>query len=423
MIMHIDANSFYASCERIFRPDLNNAPIVVLSNNDGIIVALTPEAKALGFSRGDVFFKVKEACKKKGVAVFSSNYTLYSDISSRIVSIYNRLCSDVEVYSIDESFLFFDNLNRTSLLEIAHTIRDTVLKEVGIRVSVGIAPSKTLTKICNKLAKKRSGVCFYQDINIEKELSQIPVSEVWGIGRAKSAYLLRHNIKTALDLKNYSLYKAKKSLSITGVRTIQDLNGILSNQRIYRDKHDSIGCSKSFSGAVDNIQELETALASYTQEAVKRMREDGTAAKYVTVFLMTNPMSSCSEPFFNQASAEFPFITSYLPKILGTAINLLRNIYKPGFRYRKVMIYLLGLEDERVRQPDFFINDLYRDRNQGIMSCYDKLNKKYGRGALFTGTSILRQKEADGADATWKMQRKYLSPNYTTSLKDLPRVY
>ncbi|MDC7126809.1 MAG: hypothetical protein PQJ46_14655, partial [Spirochaetales bacterium] len=384
--MHVDANSFYASCERLFRPDLYSKPIIVLSNNDGIVVALNAEAKKLGFSRGDVFYKIKDRAEAKGISVFSSNYTLYSDISARIVEIYGRLCAEVEIYSIDESFLYFKDYNAKSLKEIAHTIKNTVQREVGMPVSIGIAPTKTLSKFCNKLAKKRGGICCFSDLQLDDELSNLPVSDIWGIGRRKAVFLKRHSINTALDLKNYPLYKAKKYLSITGVRTVQELNGIPAISRIEREARDNIGSSKSFAVAVDNITELETALSNYTHEAVNRMRSDKRAANAVSVFLMTNPMSSVGEPFYDQMAATFPFPSSYLPEILGTAIELLRRIYKPGFRYRKVSVYLLGLEVDTVRQPDFFISEQNREKNKAVMECFDKINSKYGRETIFAGT-------------------------------------
>ena len=204
MIMHIDGNSFYAACERVFRPDLQHSPIAVLSNNDGIIVALNAECKALGYKRGDVFFKVKDLMLKQGVAVFSSNYTLYSDMSARMNVIYSRFTPDVELYSIDESFLFFPDWNNAGYSEIAQDIKETVTRETGIPVSVGIAPSKTLAKMCNKLAKKNpSGVFDWNVINQDEALRNYPVEDIWGWDLQKrrfslqlpypSAYLLSKN--------------------------------------------------------------------------------------------------------------------------------------------------------------------------------------------------------------------------------------
>ena len=214
MIFHIDGNSFYAACERVFRPDLAHSPIAVLSNNDGIIVALNSECKALGFKRGDVFFEVRHKMEKTGVVVFSSNYTLYADMSARMNLIYNRFTPDVEVYSIDESFLFFPEWNNTDYYDIGRELKNTVTKETGIPVSIGIAPNKTLAKMCNKLAKKRGGsassggVCDWNKLEQDKELEHYPVEDIWGVGHSKAAFLKRYGIATALALKHYPLWKA-----------------------------------------------------------------------------------------------------------------------------------------------------------------------------------------------------------------------
>ena len=211
MIFHIDGNSFYAACERVFRPDLAHSPIAVLTNNDGIIIALNAECKALGFKRGDVFYENKHKLEKSGVVVFSSNYTLYADMSARMNLIYNRFAPDVEMYSIDESFLFFPDWNNTDYSELGHELKTTVTRDTGIPVSIGIAPNKTLAKMCNKLAKKRGGVCYWNQVNHDEELEKYPVEDIWGIGWSKAAFLKKQGITTALALKQYPLDKAKKT--------------------------------------------------------------------------------------------------------------------------------------------------------------------------------------------------------------------
>ncbi|HAH61443.1 MAG TPA: hypothetical protein DCL73_05030, partial [Treponema sp.] len=226
MIMHVDANSFYASCERIFRPDLADSPIAVLSNNDGITIALDSICSSLGFRRGDAYFREKYAYKAKNVAVFSSNYTLYADISMRLNLLYSWYAPETEPYSIDESFLFYPDWRNISFTALAQELRTETLRQIHIPVSVGIAPTKTLAKMCNKLAKKYGGVCSWQEIDGEAALAQYPASDVWGIGHSKAGILARFGIHTAYDLANFPLDKAKKHLSITGFRTVQELNGI-----------------------------------------------------------------------------------------------------------------------------------------------------------------------------------------------------
>ena len=423
MIFHVDANSFYAACERLFRPDLFDMPIAVLSNNDGIIIALNNECKDIGFRRGDVFFKVKAELVQKNVAVFSSNYTLYADLSARLNVFYASLCPELEIYSIDESFLYFPNWRSSDLAEIGHQLHDRAEREIGIPVSVGIAPSKTLAKLCNKLAKKRGGVCMWADLDQDAELATYPVGDIWGIGHAKTELLARHAIHTALDLKRYPLHLAKKYLSITGMRTVQELNGIAAINRVERDKKQNICSSKSFAEAVTDLPGLQSALAAYTQEATKRMREDKTACRYVSVFLMTNPWSDVGEQYFNSASAELPYPSSYLPDILGTALELLTRLYRPGFRYRKIMINLLGLEADNNAQQDLFVLNEDKSKHDAIMKACDKVNDRYGRGTLHLGIrSLVPDTGSEGASNAWEMKREYLSPEYTTRLSDIPKV-
>jgi DNA polymerase V len=354
MIFHVDANSFYASCERLFRPDLAGRAIIVLSNNDGIVVALNAEAKAKGLSRGDAYFKIEETCARENVAVFSSNYTLYADISARLVSIYNRLCPDVEIYSIDECFLYYPDWKCPDYDGIARHIKATVQKETGIPVSIGVAPTRTLAKLCNKLAKKRGGVLSYADIDPDSELAAIPVGDVWGIGWSKQKLLERNGVRTAKDLARYPLELAKKNLTITGFRTVQELNGIPANERTEIEKRQNICSSKSFGQAVFSLPELEEALSEYAHEAVSRVREQKSAVRYVSIFLMTNPWDEAGPQYCNQLSAALDAPTSFLPDILSVALDLLRRLYRPGYRYRKVMINLLGLEDDEIVQQELF---------------------------------------------------------------------
>lgn len=417
MIFHVDANSFYAACERLFRPDLIKSPIAVLSNNDGIIIALNQECKDAGFRRGDVFFRKKDELERKGVAVFSSNYTLYADISMRLTLLYHRIAPEVEVYSIDESFLFFPDWNNLEPVEIGKRLRALAQEEVGIAVSVGIAPSKTLAKLCNKLAKKRGGVCYWEELDKDTELKNYAVGDIWGIGYSKTQRLATYGIMTAYDLKRYPLHLAKKHLTINGMRTVQELNEIPAIDRIERDTRQNICSSKSFANPVDDITELKIALADYAQEATRRMREERSACRYVSVYLMTNPFSDVGEQYFNGESAELPTASSYLPDILGTAIILLERIYRKGYRYRKIMVTLLGLTRDNTAQPDFFDDHSDKKRQDALMKAFDAINARYGRGAIHLG---VRDGKTESAD--WKMKRDYLSPEYTTNIDEIPVV-
>jgi DNA polymerase V len=424
MIFHVDGNSFYASCERIFRPDLLNSPIAVLSNNDGIIIALNAECKALGFKRGDVFFEVKDRMKKNGVAIFSSNYTLYADMSARMNVIYNRFAPEVEAYSIDESFLFFPVWRNVDYAEIGFDLRTTVLKETGIPVSVGIAPTKTLAKMCNKLAKQRGGVCDWNKVNQDEELGKYPVGDIWGVGASKTALLKRQGVTTALALKHYPLWKAKKNLTVTGFKTVQELNGVAAIDKIEEAPRQVVMVSRSFQSPVYELDDIITALADYTQEAVKRMREDTLACRFVSVYLMTNAFAD-GEQYFNQMTAELPYLSAYLPEIQATANELLKRIYRPHYKYRKVMIGLTGLGADDNPQLDLFEQGYNRNKAfEPLMKAFDAINDRYGRGTIKLGCGV-GKKSAKNTEAAlpWEMKRDYLSPRYTTDIREIPEAY
>jgi DNA polymerase V len=428
MIFHIDANSFYASCECIFRPDLAGKPVAVLSNNDGITIALNQDCKRLGFTRGDAWFRMRNEYGLKGVSVFSSNYTLYADISRRLNLVYCSFCPDVEQYSIDESFLFFPDWRNAGFNSLASEIRQTVLQQIHIPVSIGMAPTKTLAKLCNKLAKERGGICNWNDLDQDRILSEYPVKDLWGIGKAKAAVLVRYGVKTVFDLKYFPLDKAKKLLTITGFRTVQELHGIRALDETELSCRQNITTSRSFAHGVTGIAEIETALAEYTQLAVTRMRQEDSACKIVSVYLMT-ARAYCEadkeKEYYNSAAAQLPHSTSYLPDILSIAKDLLHSIYRRNYLYRKVMINLLFLEPDKTSQPEMFREEEYaaEDRKKALMAACDKICEKYGRGTIHPA---VRNQVTDiqkcGIAADWIMGRKFLSPEYTTKFSDIPGV-
>jgi len=427
MIFHIDGNSFYAACERVFRPDLAHAPIAVLSNNDGIVVALNAECKALGFKRGDVFFQIKNRCEKLGVAVFSSNYTLYADMSARMNLIYNRFAPDVEIYSIDESFLFFPDWN-ADYTAIAEEVSETVRRETGIPVSIGIAPNKTLAKMCNKLAKKNGGVFDWQKLDSSEqdaELENYPAGDIWGIGYSKAALLKKRGISNALQLKKFPLLQAKKFLTVTGYRTVQELNGICAIDKIEEKPRQVIMVSRSFKSAVFDLNDIITALSEYTQEAVSRMREGGLSCKYVSVYLMTNAYAQ-GDQYFNSLSAELPYLSAYLPEIQSVANELVARIFRPNYKYRKVMIGLTGLAFDNCQQFDLFDTSYNLKKiNEPLMRAFDTINNRYGRGTMKLACGVGRHPHDNRTEtetAPWELRREYLSPRYTTDIKEIPCV-
>lgn len=429
MIFHIDANSFYASCERIFRPDLEGKAIAVLSNNDEIIIALNRECKNLGFKRGDRYCEVKNLFRANDVRVFSSNYTLYADISSRLNQVYGEFSEQVEIYSIDESFLFLPDYGKSFYLETACKIRNRILQEIHIPVSIGIAPTKTLAKLCNKLAKQDSGVFLWDKDSGERILKDCPVKDIWGIGMQKALILHRNRIYTAWDLVNRPLDKIKKLLTVTGITTWQELRGIPGqiNGSFFakREKHKNITCSRSFGKKTDVPGFLEAALADFTLSAFLRMKREGQRCGGLGVYITTGknfvdgverPSYSCFE------KTAFSFPTDYFPPVLNSALNILRKIYRPGFLYKKVMVILLDLQDSKEGNLLFEDGEQVKrkERERNLMGVFDALNAKYGRGTLAMGVNMLCQSADSGRTA---MRRDFLSPEYTTDIKQIPPVY
>jgi DNA polymerase V len=363
--------------------------------------------------------------QRQGVAVFSSNYTLYADLSARLNVIYARFTPDVELYSIDESFLFFPDWSNADYTQIALDIKTAAERETGIPVSIGVAPTKTLAKMCNKLAKKTTnGICDYTAIDQAAALRNYPVEDIWGVGHSKAAYLKRRNITTALSLKNYPLYKAKQNLTINGFRTVQELNGIPAIDRIEETERQLVSVSRSFQSPVYDLPDIITALTAYTQEAVSRMRGDNLSCRYITVYLMTNAYTE-GEHYFNQMSAELPYLSAYLPEITATANELLKRIYRPGFKYRKVMIALAGLAHDTNTQLDLFATTYNRGKQlEPLMQAADTINTRYGKATLILASGLVPAGLVpDTAKVSGtSLRRDYLSPSYTTKIADIPVV-
>ncbi len=418
MILHADGNSFYASCEQIYRPDLRGKPVAVLSNNDGIIIALNKEAKACGIKRGDPFFKVRELCERRGVTIFSSNYTLYADISRRITSIYLEYAPDIEEYSIDEAFLFFDKCSWSikDYEEIGQDLKHRIYKEVGIPICVGAAPTKTLAKLYNKNAKKHNGVFVYDPQQVDELLEQTECSTIWGIGPARAKKLAAHGIKNALMLKHMPLCDAKRLLTIQGFATVQELNGISCIDKVVREKKDVITSSRQFSKRIYDINTLECALVQYAELAVERLRAQKSECGAVSIYISTcnyyadNP----NEQYSNGAFVELPRMTSYTPDIVMAAKAALPHIFRLGYGYKTIMVTLMKLLPEAF-QGDLWIDPREDEKKRRLMTSLDKITKTYGRGAL----TLAKGFENTG----WEMKREFLSPCWTTRYGDFPKIH
>lgn len=410
MILHVDCNSFYASCERAFRPDLAGRPVVVLSNNDGILVALSREAKAAGLARGDAYFQVRDRLAAIGGVAFSSNYTLYADMSRRIHDILTGLAPAVEPYSIDESFLFFPPLE--GIAEVARGIKRTVETETGIPVSIGIARTKTLSKIANKLAKKGNGVLSVEEIDLDAALAVYPAADVWGIGPRYAAFLTERGVRTALDLKRYPPELARKNLTLKGYGTVRELNGVPAVDALVPKPKQNIVSSRSFSRLVGTLAELEEAAAEYCLEAVLKLRAQRSAAAALGVSLMTNRFREDLPQYRNSVVYGVAPPSAYAPALVKLAIRGVRELYRPGYRYQKTMVHLLDLASDERRQADLFTEEDPRER--ALMACFDRVNGRYGPHTLFIG--------AQGIGKDWSMKRELLSPAYTTEPEDLPEA-
>lgn len=418
VILHADGNSFFASCEQIYRPDLRDKPVAVLSNNDGIIVALNKQAKACGLKRGDAYFKVKYICEREDVSVFSSNYTLYADISRRITSIYMEYAPQIEPYSIDESFLFFDDCKWTKkdFEEIGYELKRRVLKEVGMPICVGGAPTKTLAKLYNKNAKKHDGVFIYDSGSVDSLLEETPCGDIWGIGPARASTLRYYGIRNALQLKNMDKSRAKKLLTLPGFATVQELNGIRSIERIVRSSHDVITSSRQFGRKVYDMATLEKALVQYTQAVVEKLRKLKCEAGGVFVFLSTCNYYETDESkkYSDGIFVKFPRMTSCTSDIVKAAEKGLLALYRYGFGYKSVMITLTDLLPESF-QGLLWTNPLDDIRKRSLMNTMDSLSERYGRSALVLAKGI-------DSKGDWQMKRRMLSPCWTTRIADIPKV-
>lgn len=422
MILHADGNSFYASCEQIYRPDLRNKPVIVLSNNDGILIAVNKEAKNLGLRRGDPFFKVASFCEAKGVSVFSSNYTLYADINRRITSIYLEYAPEIEEYSIDESFLFFEKFNFSiqDWYDIGFELKNRIYKEVGLPICVGAAPSKTLAKLYNKKAKDAGGVLVYDPQTVDSILEQTDCRTIWGIGAARADTLERHGITNALMLKHLPLCDAKRLLTICGVDTVQELNGVACIDRVTREKKDVITCSRQFGKKIYDIETLECAACQYAELAVEKLRKQHSECGLVGVFVTTcsyhvyeDPLVPQNQKYANGLVVELPRMTCYTPDIVSATRKAIKYLFREGLGFKSVLITLYKVLPA-VYQGDLWEDPSENEKRRSFMDALDNITETYGRGSL----SLARSFETDG----WQMTRNFLSPCWTTRQEDFPHV-
>ena len=414
-----DCNSFYCSCEAVFQPRLWGKPVVVLSNNDGCVIARSPEAKAAGIPMGAPAHLWREQLREHSVEVFSSNYALYGDMSRRVMQVLRQHAAAVEVYSIDEAFLSLEGMGAGKLEAHAHSIRDTVRQWTGIPIGVGVASTKTLAKLANRHAKKTGGVCVLDHGSSETRmlLDAWPVQELWGVAARLAARLARVGINTAGELSRAPRPVIRKELGVVGERMVLELQGVscLALEEVQPDRK-NICCSRSFGRPVESIEELREAVAMHASRAGEKLRRQGLAASAVCVFLMTNRFRPDLPQYHPQAGRELIVPTCFTPELVGECQRVLSAIFRPGYRYTKAGVLCLELVPDDEKQASLLrpVDPEREAKERALMAAADKLNLYYGRGTVRTATAGVRQ--------DWQMRRGRLSPCYTTRLEDVPRA-
>ena len=411
----VDCNNFYASCERVFNPKLHGKPVVVLSNNDGCVVARSNEAKALGIGMGVPEFQIRPLLKTHNVQVLSSNYALYGDMSQRVMETLEQFCPDLEVYSIDEAFLSLSGFTTRNLTEYGHTIRATVKRWTGIPVSIGIAETKALAKIANRVAKRTPDIGGVLDLltcpDRDALLSRIVVEDVWGIGPSHARCLQQHGIMTALQLRQADDQFIRKQMGVVGLRLVMELRGVscLELEQCPAPKQ-GITCSRAFGKSVTTLTEMEEAVSSYTARAAEKLRAEKLAVTTMTVFLKTNEFKDTPQ-YSNGLTLTLPVATESTPELIRAALQGIRKIYRDGYVYKKAGVMFTGLVPASHIQTDLF-DSQNRARSKKLMAALDSVNDRFGSGTLHYAS--------DGFTKPWRTQFHRRSPAYTTDWDALP---
>ena len=418
MFALVDCNNFYASCERVFDPRLERRPIVVLSNNDGCVIARSNEAKALGIAMGEPAFKKEDVYAKHNVAVFSSNFALYGDMSQRVMRTLAQHSAAMEIYSIDEAFLECGGLTADGLDRFGSQLRKTVKQWTGIPVSIGVAPTKTLAKVANHIAKRlpdNSGVCVLnKEETIEYCLKKLPVEKLWGVGRRYALFLRSWGINTAWDLRRMPEGWVKDNMTVVGLRLQKELKGEpcipLENQP---QKKKEICTSRSFGTMVMELDELQQAVSMYATRCAEKLRTQNSCTNLVEVFLHTNPFRPDLPQYKNVRFVRLPVASNSTLSIVQAALRGLRSIYRAGYQYKKAGVIVSGLVPSNTIQYNLF-HSTDEDRHMRLMNAMDTVNDREGR-------DILRVAE-QGFDRRWTLRQERLSPCYTTRWADFMTI-
>lgn len=416
MFALVDCNNFYISCERVFNPKLRNVPVLILSNNDGCIIARSNEVRDLGIKMGQPYFEVKNICKINQVRVLSSNYALYGDMSRRVMSILKQSCALVEIYSIDEAFVSLNIFDETSIQDFALDLYKKILRYTGIPVSIGVGNTKTQAKLANYIAKREINNCYFNLTNNLYWYKLLKVSEVWGIGRNLFEQLSKIGVNTVYDLSILDPFIMRKKFNVMIMRTILELNGQTCLPLGESTQKKSIISSRSFENNQTEFAPVFEALACFCGRASEKLREQKLVAGRVSVFLRTNMYQK--NLIQRSASKEIKLImpTNDVRVITHWAKKCLMEIFKAGYNYKKVGVCLDDLSDVNAMQMDLFLQENFEKRQSStrLMEVLDNINKKYGIGTLKTAAEGLQKRFAGG--------KEYCSPAYTTSWLDLPKV-
>ena len=413
----VDCNSFYVSCERLFNPSIAKKPVVVLSSNDGCVISRSAEAKILGIKMGEPYFKVKKIVKENDVRTFSTNFSLYGDISRRVMKTLKQFSPQMEIYSIDEAFLDLSSIKDKHLLEHCYQIRKTILKWTGIPTSIGIAKTKTLSKIANYVAKKeKSGIVdLINSKQIDNVLSEIKVNDVWGVGRQLTKFYINNGINTAYDLKNMHNGWIKKNTNVFGSRTAMELKGIpCISLEPHQEKRKNCCVSRSFGEKVTKLEDLNKAIVMHCLNAAEKIRLDNQTVKRITVFIRTSPFQRDKDYYSNSKNIDLAIRTNDSIELVKQALIALKKIYKKGYRYQKTGIIFSGLKDAEIFNKNLFSEVNNEEKRIKLMKAIDNTNIKYGRNALSIAQAGLKK--------NYNTRRQHSSKIDTTSFNFLPTV-
>ena len=412
----IDCNNFYASCERVFNPKLNDKPVIVLSNNDGCVIARSNESKRLGIKMGVPAFKIKHIINKHNINVFSTNFSLYGDMSKRVINTISTFDIKMEIYSIDEVFLDISEFKYHEINDFLNEIKNKILKWTGIPVSIGAARTKTLAKAANyisKRSKKHKGVFIINDFNRTQVLKLIPSIDVWGIGRKLNFFLISNGINTAFDISNIDLNWIKNKTNITTQKTVKELMGesCISINNNFNKK--SICTSRTFGNMVESLSDLESSIAMYATRCAEKLRRQNSCATIAIVYVKTNIFRNDLPYYFNSKIINFSVPTSDTGEIISCILKELRKIYKVGFKYKKAGVILSGIVPNNCVQQDLF-DTINRNKKNKIMISIDKINNKMGRDTIRYASQNFAKK--------YILKQQRLSKSYTTRWSQLLEI-